>query len=110
MTNLVLNEQLKGIELYFEGKPNQTVISSLKGAGFRFHGGKVCWYAKQSEKTITEAQKYITAQADQAEEKAPLTLVAPTAKTPKAKIIILPLFERVQFVEGSVVSNRYKFV
>jgi len=101
MTNLVMNDQLKGIELYFEGKPNQTVISSLKGAGFRFHGGKVCWYAKQSEKTMVEAQKYITAQADQAEEKSPLALVSKIEKVIKNNILS-SLWDLTRFTELEV--------
>jgi len=58
MTKLLLNDQLKGVEIYFDGKPVQAIIDSLKSNGFRYHGAKVCWYAKQSEKTLAEAQKY----------------------------------------------------
>lgn len=58
--NLVMNNQLKGIEIYFDGKPSKEVRENLKANGFRYHSTKVCWYAKQSEKTISEAQKYVT--------------------------------------------------
>jgi len=60
---------------------------------------------------MTEANKYIMAQEGQLPEvKTPLTLVAPAIKIQKGKKVILPLFERVQFIEGSVVSDKYKFV
>ena len=112
MTKLLLNEQLKGVELYFEGKPSQTIIDSLKSNGFRYHGGKVCWYAKQSEKTMAEAQKHTLEQRTEQPQVKPLTLVAPVSKATKEvkNNIILPLWDRVQFVEGSIVSNRFKYV
>ena len=50
MASLVFNHELNGIELYFDKKPLQTIIDSLKNAGFRWHKLKNCWYAKQSEK------------------------------------------------------------
>ena len=56
MVSLVFNQELNGIELYFDKKPLQTIINSLKNAGFRWHKLKKCWYAKQSEKTLKVAQ------------------------------------------------------
>jgi len=56
MASLVFNKELNGIELYFDKKPLQTIIDSLKNAGFRWHKFKKCWYAKQSEKTLKIAQ------------------------------------------------------
>lgn len=108
MTKLVLNEQLKGVEIYFEGKPSQEVRDNLKSNGFRYHGTKECWFAKQSEKTIAEAQKHVTILG----ESKPLTLVAPVVKIQKEvkNNTLLPLWDRVQFVEGSIVSDRFKFV
>ena len=37
MASLVFNKELNGIELYFDKKPLQTIIDSLKNAGFRWH-------------------------------------------------------------------------
>ena len=45
-----LNQELNGIELYFDQKPPQTIIDNLKSNKFRWSGFKKCWYAKQSEK------------------------------------------------------------
>ena len=56
MASLVFNKELNGIELYFDKKPLQTIIDSLKNAGFRWHKLKKCWYAKQSEKALKIAQ------------------------------------------------------
>jgi hypothetical protein len=58
MCKVVLNSELNGVEMYFEGKPVQTVIDSLKDLKFRWNKIKKCWYAKQSIETIAEAQKY----------------------------------------------------
>ena len=112
MTKLLLNDKLKGVELYFEEKPEQTILDGLKSNGFRWHNGKKCWYAKQSEKTMAEAQKYTLEQGTEQPQLKPLTLVAPVAKVTKEvkNNIILPLWDRVQFVEGSIVSNRFKYV
>ena len=37
MVSLVFNQELNGIELYFDKKPLQDIINSLKNAGFRWH-------------------------------------------------------------------------
>ena len=55
-TSIVLNEELNGVELYFDKKPLQNVIETLKSAGFRWHRLKKCWYAKQNDKTLALAQ------------------------------------------------------
>lgn len=57
MCKVLMNDELKGIELYFEGKPNQEVREEMKLNGFRWNGKKVCWYAKQSEKSIALGEK-----------------------------------------------------
>jgi Large polyvalent protein associated domain 29 len=44
-----INEELNGIELFFDGKPSEEVRSNLKSNGFRWSGYKKCWYSKQSE-------------------------------------------------------------
>lgn len=50
-----INEELNGIELYFNTKPQQEVLTNLKSNGFRWSGFKKCWYAKQSDKSIQVA-------------------------------------------------------
>ncbi len=59
MTRYELNNEFKGIEIYFDSKPTQAVINTLKSDGWRWHGLKKCWYAKQSNKTIETAEKII---------------------------------------------------
>jgi len=109
MTKLLLNDQLKGVEIYFDGKPVQDIIDGLKSNGFRWHNGKKCWYAKQSEKTMAEAQKHTEEQRDVN----PLTLVTPTTKEQKQKEvknnILLPLWNRVKFVQGSADTSKYRY-
>ena len=101
MTKLLLNDQLKGVELYFEGKPEQNVLDGLKSNGFRWHNGKKCWYAKQSEKTMAEAQKHTVEQGVEQPQVKPLTLVTPVVKDQKQKEvknnIILPLWDLTQW-------------
>ena len=46
-----------GIELYFDGKPNASIIERLKAVFFRWHSVKKCWYAKANEKTEALAQE-----------------------------------------------------
>ncbi|MGG1444993.1 LPD29 domain-containing protein [Brevibacillus laterosporus] len=55
-TALKINEELNGIELYFNSKPVQKVIYNLKENGFRWSGFKKCWYAKQSERAFQIAR------------------------------------------------------
>ncbi|TPG68680.1 hypothetical protein EEL31_09185 [Brevibacillus laterosporus] len=55
-TALKINEELNGIELYFNSKPVQKVIDNLKENGFRWSGFKKCWYTKQSERAFQIAR------------------------------------------------------
>lgn len=42
------NEEVKGIEVYFNAKPEYSVITELKNNKFRWHNVKKCWYIKKS--------------------------------------------------------------
>ena len=55
MCKVLLNEKLNGVELYFENKPAQNIINSLKENSFRWNRTKACWYAKQNENTLALA-------------------------------------------------------
>ena len=55
MCNYVINENLNGIEIGFESKPNAATISALKAAGFRWHNVKRIWYAKQTAERLALA-------------------------------------------------------
>ena len=45
---VIKNAEKKGIELYFDNKPEQNIIDMLKANKFRWHNIKKCWYAKES--------------------------------------------------------------
>ena len=51
------NEEKQGIEIYFDVKPVQDIIDTLKSAKFRWHNVKKCWYAKENEDTLEIANK-----------------------------------------------------
>ena len=56
MTTYAMNQEHRGVELYFDRKPEQNTLSALKVNGWRWNGLKKCWYNKQSDKTIEFAQ------------------------------------------------------
>lgn len=58
MCKMMLNEQLNGVELYFNGKPEREVLNDLKAHGYRWNGKKFCWYAKQNKETLEVGKHY----------------------------------------------------
>ena len=50
-----INEELNGVELYFNVFPINGTKKTMRDAGFRWHRKKLCWYAKQSDKANTVA-------------------------------------------------------
>lgn len=54
---ITTDKGIKGIELYFTGKPSAAIIERLKAAFFRWHSVKKCWYAKASDRTEKLAQE-----------------------------------------------------
>ena len=58
MCKVLLNEKLNGVELYFEKKPAQAIIDTLKENKFRWNRSKSCWYAKQNENTLALANRF----------------------------------------------------
>lgn len=52
-----LNNDLDGIEVYFNSKPEQATRDALKSAGYRWHSVKKCWYAKRSEERLQLLRK-----------------------------------------------------
>lgn len=43
------NTEHNGVEVYFPGKPADSVRDALKLAGYRWHSVKKCWYATRTE-------------------------------------------------------------
>lgn len=110
MTNLVLNNELKGIEIYFNNKPIQSIIDSLKNNGYRWHSFKHCWYAKQSEKTMAEANKYI--EIEIAPEQVLTATISTEVKIAKAVIKtavtnnIKSLWNATRWIEGTANNSK----
>ena len=54
---MMLNNNLNGIELKFDAKPGEDVLSAIKELGFRWHRQKKVWYAKQNEERLAVAKQ-----------------------------------------------------
>ena len=89
MCKKLLNEELNGIELYFDEIPSAETREILKSAGFRWHKVKKCWYAKKSELTEKIAQELSN------EEITAANIKKSVVKTSK----IAPLWDRCQVSE-----------
>lgn len=61
---LVVNQECRGLELYFPEKPAEQVLSQLKAAGWRYHRAKRCWYARQSAANQEIAERFAGESAD----------------------------------------------
>jgi len=59
---IIKNEELKGIEIYFDEKPQTEVLSTLKAEGFRWHHVKKCWYNKISDAVLKIAESLANGQ------------------------------------------------
>lgn len=55
MAKYRLNEERRGVEIYFDAKPEEAIRDRMKACGFRW--GKGYWYAKQSEERIALAKE-----------------------------------------------------
>ncbi|MGA4713135.1 LPD29 domain-containing protein [Bacillus safensis] len=52
---LKINEELNGIELYFDNKPGNETLTHLKSNGFRYSGFKKCWWSKRTNESLRVA-------------------------------------------------------
>lgn len=52
-----INPDFDGVEVYFPRKPSEECRTALKSAGYRWHGKKKCWYAKNTEKNLQALRK-----------------------------------------------------
>lgn len=57
MCTMAINNEFNGIELTFEGKPEESIREAMKAAGFRWHRMKKLWYAKQTPDRLDLARK-----------------------------------------------------
>jgi len=69
MTNYTINSELNGIEIYFDTKPLNDIITSLKNNHWRWHNTKKCWYAKQTPEALELAEAITSGQQIEQEEK-----------------------------------------
>jgi hypothetical protein len=68
-----LNHEHNGIELYFDSKPDQAILSTLKTSGWRWNGPQKCWYTKQTEKALELAKTIAEGKAPEAAPETPKT-------------------------------------
>lgn len=59
MTKFMLNNEVNGVEIYFDAKPEASVLSKLHEGKWRWHKFKKCWYNKQTEENIKFAQDIV---------------------------------------------------
>lgn len=50
--NVIYNQEKHGVEVYFDTKPEASILTTLRANGFRWSNSRKMWYAKQSEATI----------------------------------------------------------
>lgn len=102
MATYKLNNELKGIEIYFTEKPEVGILQNLKKNGFRWNRKKLCWYAKQSEKTLKIAESLSNGGKMEISE-------APEQPTKAQKNKIIPLYDRLKFTEGTTGPNDFSY-
>jgi hypothetical protein len=94
---MVLNSEHNGVELSFNGKPELSILNTLKNAGFRWHNTRKIWYARQNDKTLAIAKQYADTETQEG------------SMATQSKPIILSLYNRVQFIEGNTDTNKYNY-
>ena len=52
MIRVEQNKEHKGVEVYFDQKPESNIITALKEKFFKWHTAKKCWYAKATENNL----------------------------------------------------------
>ena len=69
-----LNDEKNGVEIYFTDKPSEQVRDSLKVNGFRWSKYNKCWYAKQSNETLSLAETLAGGNVSKVEEVQPFEI------------------------------------
>ena len=57
MCTYAINQEHNGIEITFDVKPSETIRTSMKELGFRWHRQKQLWYAKKTQARLELAEK-----------------------------------------------------
>ncbi len=56
MATYKLVPELNGIEIYFEQKPDDTILHRLRNDGWKWNKGKRCWYTQMNQIALAYAQ------------------------------------------------------
>ena len=56
MPKYEINTALRGIEIYFEKKPEEKILDELRKEGWRWHYRKQCWYTRTSTEALFFAE------------------------------------------------------
>lgn len=91
MTTISRNLEKHGIEVSFDSKPVQTIIDTLKAAGFRWHRAGGYWYAKENAETLAAAQSVAGNE----------NFVESCNQPKTARPALAPLWDRVKFTPGT---------
>jgi len=97
---LNVNEEMNGIELFFEGKPAKETRDTLKENGFRWSKFKKCWYNKQSENAFKVAENLTNGTVEKAAE------TKTTNKTKANKKVKFNLWNATQWTDMEVNNNQ----
>lgn len=103
---LKTNEELNGIELYFDSKPDQSIITTLKSNNFRWSRYKSCWYTKQSEKAFKVAESITNNKLETVSTDQPSQVTNNVSVPKKKKSSTLSLWKACQFEEVEVNQNQ----
>lgn len=57
--SVAFNDAKNGIELSFDGKPDDSILERVKAAKFRWSRRQKVWYARQTESTVEFAEKLL---------------------------------------------------
>lgn len=76
------NKQFNGVEVYFDTKPQQNIITALKERFFRWHTAKKCWYAKATANNLQFINNLLHTTIETTEQQAQTTA---TTKNPQSQ-------------------------
>lgn len=106
MCVMALNQNLNGVELYFDGKPGSSILDGLKAVGYRWHNIKKCWYAKQNSQTLELAKMLADEEPKQGQpEQITITPTIPTQPEAEQPKLIYPDLETIGFAKISIDSS-----
>lgn len=85
----VTKNERNGVEIRFPTKPDDATRERLKRAGFRWHGGRGCWYHRMTPENWTFATDFVASSKLNVESSPPATCnpqPAPTVSTAIIKV------------------------